>query len=259
MPIVKDTLMKFRAKHKIESEMLKDSTIYSAIPMVVGERYMPQHGRIYDEGYVSYLNSWSEPLLQPSKVIDFNMLRPELWQELLSRWFKKSEEAAYFESFLAFMIRKPLEYADMAVVLRSEQGAGKNFLWDRIVTPMCGKTNAPTVSLKALTGTFSGDLYRSTAMLLDELYADNKQSADKLKPIVTGRTMRTEEKFEQATTLRKHFKLIITSNSHKPLHIEDGDRRYWVPEYRPMKSEKSLVASLLEVIVLAAIRCGLSK
>ena len=189
--VLKDILMQFRNKHRIESEMLNERQVYSAIPVIVGEKYMPQSPRIYEEGYHSYLNSWSEPLLQPSKVIDPAMVRPELWQELLDRWFKKPEEAAFFEAFLAFTIRKPLESADMAVVLRSAQGCGKNFLWDQVVTPMVGKTNAPTTSLKQLTGTFSADLYRSTAVLLDEMYSDNKLSADKLKSIVTGRTMRT--------------------------------------------------------------------
>ena len=243
--IVKDILMQFRKKHKIESEMMNERTIKAAIPVIVGEKYMPQSPRIYEEGYHSYLNSWSEPLLQPSKVIDPAMPRPKLWQELLDRWFKKPEEAAFFESFLAFMVRKPLESADMAVVLRSAQGCGKNFLWDQVVTPMVGKTNAPTTSLKQLTGTFSADLYRSTAVLLDEMYSDNKLSADKLKSIVTGRSMRTEEKNIQAVTLRKHFKLIITSNSHKPLHIEAGDRRYWVCEYIDHKTSKEETAEFL--------------
>jgi len=246
MHIVKNTLGQFRNKHKIESEMLNERAIYSAIPVIVGEKYMPQSPRIYQEGYHSYLNSWSEPLLQPSKVIDVDMLRPKLWDELLDRWFKKPEEAAFFESFVAFTIRKPLEFADMAVVLRSAQGCGKNFLWDQVVTPMVGKTNAPTTSLKQLTGTYSGDLYRSTAVLLDEMYSDNKLSADKLKSIVTGRSMRTEEKYEQAVTLRKHFKLIITSNSHKPLHIEQGDRRYWVCEYIDHKESKEETAAFLD-------------
>ncbi len=244
--VLKDILMQFRNKHRIESEMLNERQIYSAIPVIVGEKYMPSQGRIYEEGYHSYLNSWSEPLLQPSKVIDPAMPRPELWQELLDRWFKKPEEAAFFESFLAFMVRKPLESADMAVVLRSAQGCGKNFLWDQVVTPMVGKTNAPTTSLKQLTGTYSADLYRSTAVLLDEMYSDNKLSADKLKSIVTGRSMRTEEKNIQAVTLRKHFKLIITSNSHKPLHIEQGDRRYWVPEYIDHKKSKEETAAFLD-------------
>ena len=243
--IVRDILMQYRNKQKIESEMLTDRAIYSAIPVIVGEKYMPQQTRIYEEGYHSYLNSWPEPLLKPSKDIDPDMLRPQLWQELLGRWFKKSEEAAFFESFIAFMIRKPLEFADMAVVLRSEQGCGKNFLWDQVVSPMVGKPNAPTTSLRQLTSVFSADLYRSTAMLLDEVYADNKLSADKLKAIVTGRTMRTEEKHEQATTLRKHFKMIITSNSHKPLHIEQGDRRYWICDYIAHKISKEETSEFL--------------
>jgi hypothetical protein len=242
---VKSVLNKFRNSKRIESEMLNENQIWDVLPVIVAERYQPEQERIYQVGYHSYLNSWSPPHLKPSVEIDPAMVRPQLWQELLSRWFSKPDEAAYFEKFLAFMVRKPLEPADVAVVLRSQQGAGKNFLWDQVISPMAGKSNAPTVSLRTLTAQFAADLYKSTAMLVDECYSDSKTTADKLKGLITGRVMRAEEKNEKAQMLEKFFKVIITSNSNKPLHIEQGDRRYWVPDFITHKESKEETAAFL--------------
>lgn len=235
----------FRNSKGIESEMLRENEIWDAMPAIVAEKYQPGQERVYQVGYHSYLNSWSPPHLKPSTEIDPQMVRPQMWQEFLDRWFSKQDEGAYFEQFLAFVVRKPLESADVAVVLRSEQGAGKNFLWDQVISPMVGKSNAPTVSLRALTGQFAADLYRSTAMLIDECYSDSKTTADKSKGLITGRVMRTEEKHEKAQMVEKFFKVIIASNSHRPLHIEAGDRRYWVPEFISHKISKEETAAFL--------------
>lgn len=249
-------LEKFRMNHKIKIERLTVEEVRASIPYIVDTVYQPLQERLFDVNLATYLNTWNAPFVQPSEDLDHpsclqqEMERPAMWEEFLSRWFPLQEEKEYFEKWLALTIRDPLAKCDVAVVLRSEQGVGKNFLFDQVVIPMVGEDNAPTVSLKQLTSTFSGDLFNSTVILVDEVYeSDAKKTADKLKGLITGRTQRAEVKYAQAKIVKSFFNLIITSNSVRPIHIEEDDRRYFVPQFICHKKDKEETAKYLESFV----------
>jgi hypothetical protein len=194
-------LEKFKVQQNIKTERLTVDEVRTSIPYIVETVYQPMQERLFDLNFATYLNTWNPPSVQPSESV-LLMERPAMWAEFLLRWFPLQDESDYFEKWLALTIRDPLAQCDVAVVLRSEQGVGKNFLFDQVVMPMVGADNAPTVSLKQLTATFAGDLFNSTVILVDEVYeSDAKRTADKLKGLVTGRTQRAEIKYAQAKTV----------------------------------------------------------
>jgi hypothetical protein len=243
-------LEKFRMNHNIKNEKLTVEEVRASIPYIVDTVYQPLEKRLFDRNLATYLNTWNEPFVQASEDLDHEMVRPPMWEEFLSRWFPLQDEKEYFEKWLALTIRDPLAQCDVAVVLRSEQGLGKNFLFDQVVMPMVGEDNAPTVALKQLTDKFAGDLFSSTVILVDEVYeTDAKKTADKLKGLITGRTQRGEVKYAQAKIVKTFFNIIITSNSVRPIHIEEDDRRYFVPQFICHKKDKEETAKYLESFV----------
>lgn len=243
-------LEKFRVNHNIKVERLTVEEVRASIPYIVDTVYQPMQERLFDVNLATYLNTWNAPHIQASDNLDADMERPAMWAEFLSRWFPLQDESDYFEKWLALTIRDPLAQCDVAVVLRSEQGVGKNFLFDQVIVPMAGEDNAPTVALKQLTDKFAGDLFSSTIILVDEVYeTDAKKTADKLKGLVTGRTQRAEVKYAQAKAVKTFFNLIITSNSVRPIHIDEDDRRYFVPEFIYHKKDKEETSRFLKSFV----------
>lgn len=205
--------------------------IDDAIVRVVSNVYKPNNAAFVRLGNGIYFNTWKAPAYayDHNLQITDEMLAP--WREFLERWFPEENERDFFERWLAVTIVKPEIHVDMAVLLRSEQGVGKNFLWDRIVQPLAGRDNCPTVTMKKMMNEYAGDLYDSTAILVDELYSNKKNAADALKPWVTQRDAFVNVKYKAQYKTTVNTNLILTSNTKTPLYIEEGDRRYWVPEF----------------------------
>ena len=208
-----------------------DYPVRKVISYIQAEEYLPAQLPIILKDSRITLNTWEAPKIRPKQGIRVTESRIKPWKEYLERMMPDETERDYFERFLAITIRRPSLSVDIAPLLRGEQGTGKNFLMDQIIAPLVGDTNAKTVELGQMMSRFRGDLFRSTVLMIDELYSSQKKSADRLKVIVTQREARSDEKYEKQVQVKTYYNLIVASNSEAPLYIEEGDRRWWVPQY----------------------------
>lgn len=226
----------FQMKHGYLSSLFRKekgqsiADAFRLIPFVVGEVYKPNKPALLRNNNAIYFNTWIAPEItyDPKKPL-YTDAKP--FYEFLHRMFPDQEQGVFFLHWIAATVARPEWYMDLAPVLRSEQGIGKNLLWDRVIKPLAGTHNAPVCSLRQLTHEFSGGLFQSTAVMVDEVYADKKSSADRLKGLITGRSAIINKKKDQQYEDEVNFNMLITSNTDIPLYIEDGDRRYWVPDF----------------------------
>tara|TARA_B100000212_G_scaffold239469_1_gene182391 strand:+ start:1556 stop:3037 length:1482 start_codon:yes stop_codon:yes gene_type:complete len=214
------------------------------IPSTAGERYNPSTtDQFIDVDYTRYRNSY-RPSLYSQKTT--SKTRPTHWQEYLDRLMPREHNCTdnygktflqqdYFEAFIAQRLQQPSQPPLIAVLLRGEQGTGKNYWMDNIMRPLLGTNNFKAVSLSDITGKFTSDLYSTVLVHIEEINDTRGKAAEKLKKLITEDTARTEAKNQNAKVVNKYFGIVASSNVQDPVRIEANDRRYFVPVYSTHK------------------------
>ena len=215
------------------------------IPSTAGETYDPStHEPFVDFDNTVYRNSFRPSQHSQSSIM---RSRPSQWQEYLDRLMPKEHlcsdnqgksfpQQDYFEAYIAQRLQQPSQPPLIAVVLRGEQGTGKNYWMDNIMRPLLGTDNFKSVSLSDITGKFTADLYTSLLVHIEEINDTRGKAAEKLKKLITEEAARTEAKYQNAKVMNKYFGIIASSNFHDPVKIEANDRRYFVPVYSKHKN-----------------------
>ena len=234
----------------------EDYPVRKVISYIQAEEYLPSAPPIILKDSRITLNTWEAPQIEPKQGTRVTENKIQPWKDYLERMMPDEVERDYFERFLAITIRRPTLSVDIAPLLRGEQGTGKNFLMDQIIAPLVGETNAKTVELGQMMSRFRGDLFRSTVLMIDELYSSQKKSADRLKVVVTQREARSDEKYEKQVQVKTYYNLIVASNSEAPLYIEEGDRRWWVPQYIRHKHSTEETSYFIAAVMIPWLESG---
>lgn len=197
------------------------------LTVVMGEGFQPL-GQTILEG--DLLNLWQPPMLQPSgQKVTREQGAPFL--EFLTRWFPDNEERAYFTRWMAWTVRYPHRRIIVSPLLRSDQGTGKGFFVECLMTGLLGKKSVANTGLKSVVGDFNEVLEGKTFIVIDELYRNGETTANTLKTIQGGGTFTLNRKHQPIVTVDNFINFVITSNDLVPLDLEAGDRRFWVPAF----------------------------
>jgi hypothetical protein len=141
--------------------------------------------------------------------------------------------------WLAYPLQNPGAKMYTAVLVWSaETGTGKTFIGS-VMRDIYGADNSGTIT--------SDDLHderlswlRNKQFILGEEVSSSNRRADSgvLKHVITGETVRVNEKYQPAYTLPNKANFMFTSNNPDAVRIERGDRRFWVgrlSKHRPQK------------------------
>jgi len=140
------------------------------------------------------------------------------------------EAGRYIVWWIAWMLQHPGERAEVVLVLKGEEGAGKGIL-ARALLRMFGAYGLPVSDQKHLTGGFSGHLQHCVFLFLDEAFwAGNVAAEGRLKSLVTEETIMLEPKYVQAFQVRNVLHIMMASNSDWVVPAGHGARRYAVFE-----------------------------
>lgn len=151
--------------------------------------------------------------------------------DLLKRLIPEKEALVYTVSWLAHLIQKPGTKMHTALVFWSrDQGVGKNLLFE-CIKDIIGHRHASVVGQADFNRDFNGWLKEKILIIGDEVSdQDRRIGADKLKGLITGRTVQINEKYQPVVELENKANFIFLSNHNDALFIDDGDRRYFVWE-----------------------------
>lgn len=153
------------------------------------------------------------------------------WNQLMDLIFAGDQVARkYFEQWNAYPIQHPGEKLYTAIVLWSgQQGVGKTLVGET-VGRLFGE-NFTVISAAELHSQFNS-WARGRQLVLGEENASNDHRADanKLKHLITGETIRINEKYQPAVALRNTLNFIFTSNNPDAFHVDTHDRRFFVWE-----------------------------
>tara|TARA_R110000772_G_scaffold67340_4_gene149575 strand:+ start:196 stop:2748 length:2553 start_codon:yes stop_codon:yes gene_type:complete len=146
---------------------------------------------------------------------------------LLSGDSKKEEIYNYLLNWFAHMIQKPGELPEVAIVIKSEQGVGKNIIFDSFGKIILGHSfYLTTADPSHILGRFA-DLKGKILITADEaggknIYENNAQ----LKALITNHTVKCETKGIQAMDITNYARIVSLTNQNVPVVVEQSDRRY---------------------------------
>jgi hypothetical protein len=196
---------------------------------VIAERleFLPGQQEItHDADNCRVLNLWHPPGWSSRK----DAPAPTVFLEHVEYLFDGNSEATnHVLDYIAHLVQQPAERVSHALLITSKaKGIGKS-TFGAIIRRLVGEQNSRVVQTKDLKAQFDGWLVGKLVVQVDEVYeAGNWDLANKLKPLITERTVSVNVKYGPQMEIENYARFLMFSNHTAPLDLEAGDRRYFV-------------------------------
>lgn len=205
------------------------SEIYLAQPLlsVTGTIFKPNGEALVraKQSRHRYINTYKE--YQPER--DPLELSP-IFVEFMSSLFPDKSERHIFTQYISHTLRYPQVRPSWHVMLLSETGTGKGFLFGDILTPLLCKQTSLVRKYSDILGKFSTIMEESLIVLLDDCKTNRESTQTELKSLMTEERVYTERKGSQGSMVSTYTRMILASNEDAPLFLNDSERRWWVPK-----------------------------
>ena len=237
----------FRSTYKNESDMWEEFSSYvvSSLQTIIATKFNPTAIKLIptslDQTY--YLNSYKAYPTPELPVKD-----APLWLEFLERLFPDANERHTVSQWLAHIFQVPQERPSWHLMFSSDTGTGKGFLFNDILRPLLCHQTYLCESYSSFLKPFSQALDSTLLCLLDDPKSRSDSTQTQLKSKLTEENQVIERKFEQPTTQTIYTRVILASNEHRPLKVDNSERRWFVPkrlEHKVNPEETQLFISRL--------------
>jgi hypothetical protein len=189
----------------------------------------------------------SDPLMQVNGVMTFNVFRPsnigpakvrnvegaaKPFLDFMAHLMPDDGDRIEAMRWIATLIARPEVRMRYGMLLISEaQGVGKTTLGSAILAPLLGEWNVSQPDEKMIVDSaFNGWIVWKRLAIVNELYSGTSRKAyDKLKSVVSDDEVEVNEKYIPAYRTNNAVHILACSNSIRALHLDDGDRRWFVP------------------------------
>ena len=168
------------------------------------------------------LNCWVGPTLD-TKESQWDHLHHFLYEIICDR---NPDAYNYLINYLAHAIQKPQEKPGVAIVFLSESGCGKGTFYT-LLNKIWGQSSIEVNDVKHIIGNFNAALQNNFIVFMDEaLFKGNHEGMERLKNLITEKTIRVEKKYVQAYDIDSFHRFFAASNSEHFAHIPVDDRRF---------------------------------
>lgn len=142
----------------------------------------------------------------------------------------------YFIKWLAHIVQYPNIRTGIAILIKSEQGAGKSEFFNWIGHMIIGSPYYNSCSeMEQIVGKFNSVIKNKILIALEEVnvYATDSSTLNKLKELITGRTQNIENKgIDVNGGTSNYCNYVLMTNKNSPIRVESSDRRYFCIESR---------------------------
>jgi hypothetical protein len=182
-----------------------------------------------------YYNLWRGFAVQPAKGDCDPYLQFIL--EVICKHDKAKYE--YLINWIAFLIQKPHQLPEVAIVLMGGQGTGKG-TFTRPLLKITGGHGIETSSVDQVTGRFNSHLADKVLVHANEsTWGGNKQSEGSLKTLITEPSRLLERKGLDIQEMENCVHLIVSSNEDWPVAAALDDRRFAFYEVSDKRKQDS--------------------
>jgi hypothetical protein len=136
--------------------------------------------------------------------------------------------ATYIMNWIAWGIQNPGKRIGTAIVLIGAPGTGKGMIGN-LIASIYGSHGLSLRDKRSVVGDFNAHLTSCAFAFVDEaLFSGDKQTADKIKGLITEPTLMTEAKFKARAETTNMLKMIMASNHEHAVQVDPQDRRFAV-------------------------------
>jgi len=179
-----------------------------------------------------------QDILNLFKGFNPDCLTPPGAKKCLNIWFELvkalcgDEDAndAYFHKFIAQMIQTPQIKPPVAIVIKGNQGTGKNMVLDTIGHLIGEKHYITSSEPKDFFGDYAEGFFRKLLVNLNEASAkDTFNLEGRMKSFITEDTITLNQKHVRPSSVKNTARVIVSSNGELPLTIDvKSSERRWV-------------------------------
>lgn len=167
--------------------------------------------------------------------------------QLMAHLFEHERELEYVKCWFAHILQKPNVKTKVAMVLYTKtKGVGKNLLVDFMCAILGKALCAHLNDLEDIYKNFNAHLANKLLIYGDEIRPNQRNSADKLKQVITRPALNLEKKGVDAIEMEDFANYIFTTNNETAFHVEEGDRRLLMIHGREMRTPQELVAKCVK-------------
>jgi len=141
------------------------------------------------------------------------------------------DSTRYVLSYLAHLVQQPGVKPGVALVFKSEEGAGKSSFFEKLGHMLLGSRYfLQTEDIDKIVGRFS--MIRDRLLICKDEMAgkDGYANVESLKHLITETEVTIEKKGVDGEIIKNYSRLIFFTNNDTPLKISESDRRYAVFE-----------------------------
>jgi hypothetical protein len=167
-----------------------------------------------------YMNYTEQPQKEPKAILS-----------LIGNLVNNDEiKKHYFINWLAYFFQT-FKRPQTAIVLKGNQGAGKDTFFDYVIAPLFGINQVTKIDDRAIESRFNADTFQNKMFIAfnetskgDKV--SNKDTKNFLKQIITNDEVMLEEKHKKRKKIKLYFACLFFTNEAKFIEIEPSDRRY---------------------------------
>ncbi|WP_436868205.1 primase-helicase family protein [Enterobacter hormaechei] len=153
------------------------------------------------------------------------------WFEYLVRMFPDETDRTNVCAWLAHCFQRPEERPTWHLVIPSDTGTGKGFLFQQILTPLLAGQTKHYSSYAQLTEKHNGALADNLIIVFDDPPKASRRVAESLKSIQTEPTVDIRPLYENARKVATYTRFMTFSNSPTPIEVDDNDRRHYATHF----------------------------
>lgn len=210
----------------IECDITKISKFLNHIKLVIANGsenhyFEPLNNKICDCNIDKYLyklndeNGLYEPVDDENEATHYTYTKDDDFYEYILNWF-------------AYIIQNINDKTGVCVLLKSNQGSGKNTFTNVLAEILNGYSEINITSLEDITSEFNMVLENKKLIVCNELGSliKSKTDFDKLKSIWTDKIIRVGDKYIAKRQVESPINGILLTNNFDVVKIESSDRRY---------------------------------
>lgn len=210
-------------KYRRECEFRSVPYIVRTLPHIVGTKFVPGGKDFHTDKRTGFHYANTYRRFEPSESsADVSPLLHEFFERLAPI----EAERRIFLQYIGHMFQRPGDRPSFHILIPSDPGTGKGFLMQAILTPLLHHTVVAR-NFRAVMGQFSSVLESSLLVLLDDCKSSSDNTQTQLKSILSEERQYIERKHQQGTMVPTYTRFILASNEEKPLHLEEGERRWF--------------------------------
>lgn len=157
------------------------------------------------------------------------------WKRTLRHLYKvlcngDSVKFKYTVRWFAWLVQNPGERAEVAIIFRGKEGAGKGFIFTQFLR-IFAQHGVNISNREHLTGKFNGHLKQCVFLFADEAYYPGDKSVEgTLKQLITEEKIPVEDKYKTLGPSKNCLHIGMCTNQEWVIPAGDDSRRYFINE-----------------------------